>query len=119
AALAAAGPGPYAWDAGEDLLALLYDPSFVYRQYDHHLFLNTVRGPGEADATILRLAAPGVPWQGKGLALTCDANPGWCAVDPRGGAALTVAEAVLNVSCAGARPAAAGGCLNFRNPAAP
>jgi phosphoribosylformylglycinamidine synthase len=119
AAVAATGAGPYDWDAGEDLLALLYDPSFVYRQYDHQLFLNTVRGPGEADATILRLAAPGVPWQGKGLALTCDANPGWCAIDPRGGAALTVAEAVMNVSCAGALPAAAVDCLNFGNPEHP
>ncbi len=109
----------WSFDLAADLLALAYDPAFVYRQYDHQLFLNTVLGPGEGDATVLRLAAPGVPWQGKGLALTTDANPGWCALDPRDGAALTVAEAVLNVSLAGGRPVAAVDCLNFGNPEHP
>jgi phosphoribosylformylglycinamidine synthase len=106
-------------DAAADLLALLYDPSFVYRQYDHQLFLNTVLPPGAGDATVLRLAGPGVAWTGKGLALTCDANPGWCAVSPRAGTALTVAEAVLNVSCAGGRPVAVVDCMNFGNPEHP
>jgi phosphoribosylformylglycinamidine synthase len=106
-------------DPEADLLSLLYDPSFVFAQYDHQLFLNTVLGPGEADATVLRLAGPGVPWTGKGLALSTDANPGWCAVDPRAGAAATVAESALNVACAGARPVALVDCLNFGNPEHP
>ena len=38
--------------------ALCYDPAFVFSQYDHQLFLNTVLGPGEADAAVLRLAGP-------------------------------------------------------------
>ncbi|MDA8295285.1 MAG: phosphoribosylformylglycinamidine synthase subunit PurL [Actinomycetota bacterium] len=101
------------------LLAMLVDPAWIYRQYDHQLFLNTVRGPGEADAAVLRLAAPGIAWQGKGLALSCDANPGWCAVDPRAGTAATVAESVLNVACTGARPLALVNCLNFGNPEHP
>ena len=50
-------PGPP--DCGADLLRLLVDPSWVYRQYDHQLFLNTVVAPG-GDAALLRLAAPGV-----------------------------------------------------------
>jgi phosphoribosylformylglycinamidine synthase II len=103
----------------EELLALLYDPSFVYRQYDHQLFLNTVSAPGAADATVLRLAGPGVGWTGKGLALSCDANPAWCAISPRAGTELTVAEAVLNISCAGAVPVAIVDCLNFGNPEHP
>ena len=98
---------------------MVYDPAFVFQQYDHQLFLNTVLGPGAADATVLRLAAPGVPFKGKGLALTTDANPGWCAVDPRAGTAATVAEAVLNVACVGGRPVAAVDCLNFGNPEHP
>jgi phosphoribosylformylglycinamidine synthase II len=110
---------PATLDAETDLLALLHDPSFVYRQYDHQLFLNTVVGPGAGDATVLKLSAPGVPWTGKGLALTCDANPGWCAVSARLGTALTVAEAVLNVSCVGARPVAVVDCMNFGNPEHP
>jgi phosphoribosylformylglycinamidine synthase len=103
-------------DCGKDLLELLYDPAWIYRQYDHQLFLNTVIGPGEGDAAVLRLAGPGVPWTGKGLALSTDSNAGWCAVDPRLGTAMTVAESALNVACGGARPLAIVNCLNFGNP---
>ncbi|HEV2362110.1 MAG TPA: phosphoribosylformylglycinamidine synthase subunit PurL, partial [Acidimicrobiales bacterium] len=106
-------------DCGADLLALLYDPAWVYRQYDHQLFLNTVVGPGEGDASVIRLAGPGVPWAGKGLSMSTDANPGWCAVDPRIGASLTVAESALNLACTGARPLALVNCLNFGNPEHP
>jgi len=106
-------------DVLADLSAMLFDPAFVYRQYDHQLFLNTVIGPGDGDAAVLRLAAPGVPGHGKGLALSTDSNPGWCATDPRAGAAATVAEAALNVACAGARPLALVDCLNFGNPEHP
>jgi phosphoribosylformylglycinamidine synthase len=109
--------GPHS--PADELLALLYDPSFVYRQFDHQLFLNTVVPPGAGDATVLKLAGPGVSWTGKGLALTCDANPAWCAISPRLGTELTVAEAALNVSCAGGRPVAVVDCLNFGNPEHP
>ncbi len=105
-------------DCGLDVLALLADPSWVYRQYDHQLFLNTVDGPG-GDAAVLRLAAPGLPPSTKGLALTTDSNPTWCAIDPRAGTAATVAEGALNVACAGARPMAVVNCLNFGNPEHP
>jgi phosphoribosylformylglycinamidine synthase II len=119
AATRASGPGPWPFDLSAQLLSLCYDPAFVYEQYDHQLFLNTVLGPGEADATVLRLAAPGIAFSGKGLSLTTDANPAWCAVDPRAGTAATVAEAVLNISLTGARPVAAVDCLNFGNPEHP
>src|SRR5271155_793693 len=33
-------------DCARDIAAMLSDPSWVYRQYDHQLFLNTVEGPG-------------------------------------------------------------------------
>jgi phosphoribosylformylglycinamidine synthase subunit PurL len=106
-------------DASEELLALVTDPAAVYTQYDHRLFLNTVIGPGEGDATLLKLAAPGIGWQGKALALSVDANPSWCALDPRAGAAATVAESALNVACGGAAPLALVDCLNFGNPEHP
>ena len=51
---------PPATDSAADLLALLRSARWVYRQYDHQLFLNTVAGPG-ADAALLRLAGPGLP----------------------------------------------------------
>jgi phosphoribosylformylglycinamidine synthase II len=112
---------PAGSDAGADLLALLVDPSWVYRQYDHQLFLNTVVAPG-GDAALLRLAAPGVPPAAsgtRGLALSTDGNARWCSLDPRAGTALVVAESTLNVACVGARPVALVNCLNFGNPEHP
>ncbi len=106
-------------DCGADLLALVADPSPVYRQYDHQLFLNTVLAPGAGDAALLECAAPGIAWTGKALALSADGNPGWCRLDPRAGTAATVAESVLNVACTGARPIALVNCLNFGNPEHP
>jgi phosphoribosylformylglycinamidine synthase II len=108
--------------AGADLLRLLRDAAWVYRQYDHQLFLNTVVGPG-GDAALLRLQGPGVrppdPSRRPAIALSTDGNARWCALDPRLGTALTVAESALNVACVGARPVALVNCLNFGNPEHP
>jgi phosphoribosylformylglycinamidine synthase len=108
-----------AGDPGADLAAMLADTSWVWSQYDHMLFLNTVAGPG-ADAAVLRLKHPttGVD-TGRGLALTTDGNHLWCAVDPRAGAAMTVVESAMNLAVAGARPVAMVNCLNFGNPEHP
>ncbi len=105
-------------DCAGDLLALLRSPSWVYRQYDHQLFLNTVVGPG-ADAALLRLAGPGLPASDRGVALTTDSNPRACALDPRRGTALALAEGVANLACVGATPVAVVNCLNFGNPEHP
>ncbi len=106
-------------DATLDVLNMLYDPAWAYRQYDHMLFLNTVSGPG-ADAAVLRLAAPGVPTSGtRGMAVTTDGNHRWCAADPRQGVAMVVAESTLNLACVGAEPKAVVNCLNFGNPEHP
>ena len=102
----------------EDLLGLLVDPAWVYRQYDSQLFLNTVVGPGR-DAALLRLAGPGLPISERGIALSTDSNPRWCALDPRTGTALTVAESVANLACVGATAKAVVNCLNFGNPEHP
>ncbi len=106
-------------DAGADLLEMLYDTSWVWSQYDHQLFLSTVVGPG-GDASVLRLKHPITGDDtGRGLAVTCDGNHRWCALDPRRGTALVVAEAVANLACVGARPLALVNCLNFGNPEHP
>ncbi|MFZ0250922.1 MAG: phosphoribosylformylglycinamidine synthase subunit PurL [Acidimicrobiales bacterium] len=112
-----APPDPPA-DCAADLLALLRSPNWVYRQYDHQLFLNTVVGPG-ADAALLRLAGPGLPASARGVALTTDSNPRACALDPRGGTGLALAEGVANLACVGATPVAVVNCLNFGNPEHP
>ncbi len=105
-------------DDGEVVLDLLVSPEWVYRQYDSQLFLNTVVGPGR-DASLLRLAGPGLPASERGFALTTDSNPRWCALDPRRGTALTLMEGVANVACVGATPQAVVNCLNFGNPEHP
>jgi phosphoribosylformylglycinamidine synthase len=106
-------------DAAGDLLALLADTSWVWSQYDHQLFLNTVEAPG-ADAAVLRLKHPTTGADtGRGLAMTCDGNHRWCSLDPRRGTALVVAESVLNLACSGARPLGLVNCLNFGNPEHP
>ncbi len=106
-------------DPGADLLGLLADPAWVYRQYDHQLFLNTVVGPGD-DASVLKLRHPitGIE-TGRALAMTTDGNHRWCAVDPRWGTAQVVAESIMNLACVGARPLAVVNCLNFGNPEHP
>ena len=109
---------PDGTDLGPELLALLATPSiadksWVWRQYDHQLFLNTVVGPG-GDATVLRL-----PGTTRGLALATDGKARFCRLDPRTGARLAVLEAARNVACAGATPVALVNCLNFGNPEHP
>jgi phosphoribosylformylglycinamidine synthase II len=106
-------------DCASDLLSLLADTSWVWSQYDHQLFLNTIEGPG-GDASVLRLKAPNLALAtDRAMALSTDGNARWCALDPRLGAALIVAEAALNVACAGALPVALVNCLNFGNPEHP
>ena len=46
-------------------------------------------------------------------------NPRACALDPRGGTALVLAEGVANLACVGATPVAVVNCLNFGNPEHP
>jgi len=118
-ALATSGSMPVSIDAGKELLHMLVDTSWVSSQYDHQLFLNTVEGPA-GDAAVLRLKHPTTGADtGRALALTTDGNHRWCAVDPRAGTALTLAESVLNLAMVGARPLAVVNCLNFGNPEHP
>ncbi len=105
-------------DLSGELLALLAtpsiaDPSWVWRQYDHQLFLNTVHGP-DGNAAVLRLR--GTP---AALAVSTDGKARFCELDPRVGARLAVMEAARNIACTGARPIALVNCLNFGNPEHP
>src|SRR5262245_61231352 len=121
-ALIAADPGaalrekfPTGSDLSGELLALLATPTiadktWVVRQYDHQLFLNTVAGPG-SDAALLR-----VKGTRKALALATDGKARFCQLDPRTGGRLVVLEAARNVATTGARPLALVNCLNFGNP---
>jgi len=100
------------------LLGLLDDPglgdrSWIYEQFDHMLFLNTVQGPGR-DGSLLRVRGTD-----KGLAVSSDGNGWMCQLDPRRGAERLVYEAALNVAVLGARPLAVVDNLNFGSPEKP
>lgn len=97
------------------LLELLQSPNLcckerIWERYDHMLFLGTIVGPG-SDAVVLRL-----PGGKRAIALSTDGNSRYCALDPRRGAMIAVAEAARNVVCAGGEPLAITNCLNFGSP---
>jgi len=102
----------------EALRQLLRDPTiasknWVYRQYDHTVRTGTLVKPG-SDAAVFF-----VRYANKILAATTDCNSLYCALDPREGGKIAVAEAARNLTCSGARPLAVTDCLNFGNPYKP
>jgi phosphoribosylformylglycinamidine synthase subunit PurL len=101
--------------AVESLRMLLRDPTissknWVYRQYDHMVRTGTVVTPG-SDAAVFRVREAN-----KILAATADCNSLYCALDPREGGRIAVAEAARNLTCSGATPLAVTDNLNFGNP---
>jgi phosphoribosylformylglycinamidine synthase len=102
----------------ESLHELLRDPTiasknWVYRQYDHTVRTGTLVKPG-SDAAVYF-----VRYANKILAATSDCNSLYCALDPREGAKIAVAEAARNLTCSGAKPLAVTDNLNFGNPYKP
>jgi phosphoribosylformylglycinamidine synthase len=102
----------------ESLRQLLADPTiasknWVYRQYDHMVRTGTVVRPG-SDAAVFHLKEAN-----KFLAATSDCNSLYCALDPREGGRIAVAEAARNLTCSGAKPLAVTDNLNFGNPYKP
>jgi phosphoribosylformylglycinamidine synthase len=102
----------------DSLRQLLRDPTiasknWVYRQYDHTVRTGTLVKPG-SDAAVFF-----VRYANKILAATSDCNSLYCALDPREGAKIAVAEAARNLTCSGARPLAVTDNLNFGNPYKP
>jgi phosphoribosylformylglycinamidine synthase II len=87
--------------------------NWVYRQYDHTVRTGTIVKPGSDAAVFL------VRYANKILAATTDCNSLYCALDPREGGKIAVAEAARNLTCSGARPLAVTDCLNFGNPYKP
>ena len=105
-------------DNHEALRQLLRDPTiasknWVYRQYDHTVRTGTLVRPG-SDAAVFF-----VRYANKILAATTDCNSLYCALDPREGGKIAVAEAARNLTCSGARPLAVTDNLNFGNPYKP
>ena len=111
-------PEPTPAEAAAALQTLLSHPTiasknWVYRQYDHMVRNGTVVLPGSDAAVFLIREA------GKFVAATSDCNALYCALDPREGARIAVAEAARNLACSGAVPLAVTDNLNFGNPHKP
>ncbi len=86
---------------------------WIWEQYDYLVRSSTLAGP-TADAAIVRVKETGTS-----IAMSLDGNGRYCALDPREGTKLMVAECCRNVSTAGALPVAATNNLNFGNPERP
>ncbi len=107
-------------EVGETLRALLASAHLcsrreLYQHYDSEVQARTAMKPGNADAG---LVVP-VPGHSAGLALTVDGNPRLSRIDPYLGGVHAVVEAVRNLVCVGAVPAAITDCLNYGNPEQP
>ena len=86
---------------------------WIFEQYDHIVMGDTVQRPG-GDAAVVRIHG-----SDRGLALTTDCTPRYCAADPVQGGMQAVAEAWRNLCAVGARPLAITDCLNFGSPENP
>jgi len=86
---------------------------WIFEQYDHMVMADTVQRPG-GDAGVVR-----VHGTQKGLAISCDVTPRYCAADPYEGAKQAVAECWRNITATGAQPLAITDCMNFGNPERP
>jgi phosphoribosylformylglycinamidine synthase len=109
---------PKTKDRNEALKLLLGSPNicskrWVYQQYDHMVRTNTAVLPG-ADAAVVR-----VKETRRAISMCLDGNGKFCAINPKEGAKLIVAEAARNNVCVGAKPIAVTNCLNFASPERP
>jgi phosphoribosylformylglycinamidine synthase subunit PurL len=93
--------------------AALSSRRWIWEQYDHMVMADTVQRPG-GDAAVVR-----VHDTRKGLAISCDVTPRYCAADPYQGAKQAVAECWRNLTAVGALPLAITDCMNFGNPERP
>jgi phosphoribosylformylglycinamidine synthase len=91
----------------------LCNKRWIWEQYDFAVRTNTLAGPN-CEAAIVRIK--GTPTS---IAMALDGNGRYCALDPREGAKLIVAECCRNLSTVGALPIAATNNLNFGNPERP
>jgi phosphoribosylformylglycinamidine synthase subunit PurL len=112
------GPDVHSANLTADLEALLASgdlcsKQWIWEQYDYQVRTNTIAGPGY-DAAILRIKGTN-----KSVAMSLDGNGRYCALDPREGTKLIVAECCRNLSTVGALPVATTNNLNFGNPETP
>jgi phosphoribosylformylglycinamidine synthase subunit PurL len=112
------GPEFRSRDLSSDLARLissgdLCSKRWIWEQYDYQVRTNTISGPG-AEAAVVRIKETNTS-----IAMALDGNGRYCALDPREGTKLIVAECCRNLSTVGALPVATTNNLNFGNPERP
>ncbi|MGE4351034.1 MAG: phosphoribosylformylglycinamidine synthase subunit PurL [Bdellovibrionales bacterium] len=112
----------YALPEGETLLSVLKklentpdlcSRRWIWEQYDCHVQTNTAISSG-GDAAVVR-----VEGTNKGLAISVDCTPRYCAADPVMGGKQAVVETFRNICAVGAKPLAITDNMNFGNPEKP
>lgn len=111
-------PSEFSGDLSQALLSLLASPSlkeksWITRQYDSMVQLNTVQGPG-APVSLLRIKE-----NGNLVAIAMEALPWACTLDPYRGGYETMARSLRPLWVAGARHLGMTNCLNFPSPENP
>jgi len=84
---------------------------WIYEQYDSMVGTANLSTNRPSDAGVVNIKGTN-----RAIALTVDCNARYVKADPEVGAAIAVAEAARNVTCAGALPLAITNCLNFGDP---
>jgi phosphoribosylformylglycinamidine synthase len=87
---------------------------WIAEQYDSLVRGDTLAGPGQADAAIVRL-----PDSNRAIAITTDCTPRYVVADPHMGGRQAVAEAWRNLTATGALPIAVTDNMNFGSPEIP
>lgn len=113
----------YPYPVGETTLSILQkmldtaelcSRKWITDQYDCHVGTNTAQAATGGDAGVVR-----VEGTTKGLAMSIDCTPRYCAADPVEGGKQAVAETYRNISATGAKPLATTDNMNFGNPEKP
>lgn len=102
-------------EVGRELLAQpnIASKNWIFSQYDHQLFLQTVEKPG-GDASLLRIHGAKA-----GVALSVDGKGRYAGLDPYNGAVAIILEGLSNIACVGATARAMVNNLNFGSPEEP
>ncbi len=93
--------------------ASLASKEWIYRQYDSMVQTNTVLGPGNP-VSVIRIKG-----QEELVAMTLDADPWKCSLDPFRGGAESVARTIRSLAVVGAEVLGLTDCLNFPSPENP
>lgn len=87
------------------------DKKWVYSQYDSSVQTNTIVGPGQGDASVIRIKESEA---GIAMSVYCDVRASY--LNPKEGAKLSVAHVGRDCATRGARMKAISDCLNFGSP---